>query len=41
MQFINSLKYFSKFGPPTVYYVFGGANKVDIGEKSFWAFFAA
>ena len=41
MQFINSLKYASKFGPPTCYFIFGAANKVDTGHTSFWAFFVA
>ena len=31
----------SKFGPPTVYFVFGAAKKVDVDDNSFWAFFAA
>jgi hypothetical protein len=30
MQLVNSCKYASKFGPPTMYYIFGAANKVDL-----------
>ena len=31
----------SKFGPPTVYFVFGVAKKADVNDNSFWWFFAA
>jgi hypothetical protein len=41
MQLVNSCKYASKFGPPTVYYIFGAAKKVDVGDTSFFAFLAA
>lgn len=41
MQFVNSLKYASKFGPPTCYFIFGTAKKVDVGDSTFWAFFLA
>jgi len=40
-QLVNACKYASKFGPPTVYYIFGAANKVDVGDASFLAFLAA
>lgn len=29
----------SKFGPPTVFFVFGVAKKVDTDDNSFWWFF--
>jgi len=31
----------SKFGPPTVYFIFGVAKKADQGDKTFWYFFVA
>ena len=40
MQLVNSMKYLSKFGPPTAFYL-GCPKKADVGDPNFYWFFTA
>ena len=40
MQLVNSMKYLSKFGPPTAFYL-GCSKKADVGDPNFFWFLAA